>query len=211
MSDLNEAFNELVKDLLWPAFKALGYKKSGNNFRYYNSGGWGKIVQLQKSAYNPAHELSFTVNVGLYLLDYDYYLCGETSGRLFRESACVVRRRIGQFTGGQANEWLTFTDNLDKNLLFNKLSTDFTQHIHPYLAAVQGKDAIYAILLAGYLADFPSVQIQMLYRTGYQKAALELFSSEFAQSKSNKHYRATLRNLAAKLGLSAALWAAERS
>lgn len=211
MSDLSGAFNELVKDILWPAFKALGYKKSGNNFRYYNSEGWGKIVQFQKAAYNPAHEFAFTVNVGLYLLEYDYYLCGETSGQLFREPACVVRRRIDQFTGGQANEWLTLTANHDKNLLFNKVATDFSHYIHPYLAGVQGREAIYAILLAGHLADFPSVQIQMLYQTGYQEAALELFSSEFAQSKSNKYYRATLRSLAAKLGLPAALWAAERS
>ena len=210
MIDLNGAFNELVKALLWPAFKALGYKKSGNNFRYYSSEGWGKIVQFQKAAYNPTHELSFTVNVGLYLLDYDYYLCGETSGRTFQEPACVVRRRIDQLTGGQANEWLTLRDNLDKKLLFNKLSADFTHYIHPYLAAVQSKEAIYAILLAGHLADFPSVQIQTLYQTGYQEAALELFRSEFAQSKSNKYYRATLRSLAAELSLPTALWAAER-
>jgi hypothetical protein len=208
-TDLTASFNELIKDVLWPAFKRLGYKKSGNNFRYYDVAGWGKIVQFQKASYNPANELSFTVNIGLYLLDYDYYLCGETSGRIFQEPACVVRKRISQFPGGQTNEWLTFTETGDKTLLFNKLSADFTQHIHPYLAAVKSKEAIYTILLAGHCADFPSVQIHMLFRAGYQEAALQMLRSEFAQSKSNKYYRATLRSLAAKLGLPAALWATE--
>lgn len=210
-NDLTATFNELVKDVLWPAFKKLGYKKSGNNFRYFDADGWGKIVQFQKAAYNYAGELSFVVNVGLYLLEYDYYLCGETSGRTFGEPACVVRKRIGTLTGNSPIGWFTFTDTSDKNLLISQLQAEFIQQIHPYLAAVKSKADIYAILLAGHRADFPSIQIEMLFHAGYQAAAMHLFSTEFAQSSSNKHYRATLRNLAAKLGLPAALWAAEGS
>jgi hypothetical protein len=201
MIDLNLAFNELVKDLLWPAFKALGYKKSGNNFRYYNSEGWGKIVQFQKSQFNSAAALSFTVNTGLYLLDYDYCLCGQQSGEKFQEAACVVRKRIGKLAGQSDNDWFEITESSDKGALFNRLSTEFTQHIHPYLAAIKSKDAIYAILLSGHQADFPSIQIQTLFRAGYKEAALSLFASEFARSKSNKYYRATLQSLAIELGL----------
>ncbi|RZK25498.1 MAG: DUF4304 domain-containing protein [Hymenobacter sp.] len=210
-TDLTATFNELVKDILWPAFKRLGYKKSGNNFRYYDAAGWGKIVQFQKASYNSAAELSFTINIGLYLLDYDYYLCGETSGQTFREPACVVRKRIGKLIGSKQDEWFELTELSNKELLFKQLDGYFTQHIHPYLATVQGKEAIYAILLAGHCADFPSVQIHMLFRAGYQEAALQMLRSEFAQSKSNKYYRATLRNLATELGLPAALWATEES
>ena len=208
-SDLTATFNELVKDVLWPAFKKLGYKKSGNNFRYFDADGWGKIVQFQKASYNSATELSFAVNVGLYLLDYDYYLCGETSGRTFGEPACVVRKRIGTLTGTSGSQWFELTNKADNNLVVTNLKDEFTHYIHPYLAAVKSKADIYAILLAGHLADFPSIQIQTLFQAGYQVAALQLFSTEFAQSSSNKHYRATLRGLAAELGLPAALWAEE--
>ena len=62
-------FDKLVRQVLWPPFKALGYKKTGNNYRYYDPAGWGKIVQFQKSQWNSASELNFTVNVSLYLAD----------------------------------------------------------------------------------------------------------------------------------------------
>lgn len=201
MSALGSTFDELVKKLLWPSFKALGYKKSGNNFRYYNSDGWGKIVQFQKSQFNSATEFSFTVNVGLYLLDYDYCLCGQQSGEKFQESACVMRKRISKLTGQPINAWFEITEYTDRDKLFSRLSGEFTQFIHPYLAAVKSKDDIYALLLAGHQVDFLSVQIQVLFRAGYTEAAAGLFVSEFARSKSNKHYRATLKELAVKLGL----------
>ncbi|GAB3638113.1 hypothetical protein GCM10027422_37030 [Hymenobacter arcticus] len=208
-TDLTATFNELVKDVLWPAFKKLGYKKSGNNFRYYDAAGWGKIVQFQKSQFNSAAELSFTVNVSLYLLDYNYYLCGETSGQTFQEPACVVRRRIGKLVGSKEDEWFELTESSNKALLFRQLENYFTQYVHPYLAAVESKQAIYALLLAGHRADSPSAQIHMLFQANYREAALGLFSKEFTRSKHNKYYRATLRSLAAELGLPAALLAAE--
>jgi len=201
MAAPSATFDDLVRTLLWPSFKALGYKKSGNNFRYYDSSGWGKIVQFQKSQFNSATELSFTVNIGLYLLDYDYCLCGQQTGEKFQEPACVVRKRINEFTGQPANEWVEVIDSTDKDQLFGRLSSEFTQFIHPYLAAVINKDDIYARLLAGHRADFPSVQIQVLFRAGYEEAAADLFVSELARSKSNKYYQATLKELARKLGL----------
>ena len=201
MSTPGSTFDELVKTLLWPSFKSLGYKKSGNNFRYYNSDGWGKIAQFQKSQFNSTTELSFTVNVGLYLLDYDYCLCRQQPGEKFQEPACVVRKRISALTGQPTNAWFEVTESTDRDQLFSQLSSEFTQFIHPYLAAVKSKDDIYAILLAGHRADFLSVQIQVLFRAGYKEAAAGLFISEFDRAKSNKHYRATLKELAVKLEL----------
>ena len=201
MSAPSSTFDELVKTLLWPSFKALGYKKSGNNFRYYNSDGWGKIVQFQKSQFNSAAELSFTVNIGLYLLDYDYCLCGQQSREKFQEPACVVRKRISKLTGQPTNAWFEITDSTDRDQLFGRLSNEFSRFIHPYLAAVKSKDDIYALLLTGHRADFLPVQIHVLFRAGYKEVAADLFVSEFARSKSNKHYRATLKELAIKLEL----------
>ena len=206
MSEPGLVFDELVKSLLWPSFKALGYKKSGNNFRYYNSDGWGKIVQFQKSQFNSATELIFTVNIGFYLLDYEYYLCGQQLGEKFHEPACVVRKRISKLIGRATDEWFEITASSDKDQLFSRLSDEFAQFVHPYLAGIKSKDDIYSILLAGHRADSPPAQIQVLFRKDYKEAAIELFASKFAQSKFNEHYRATLKALAIKLELPKALW-----
>jgi len=44
--------NELVSHI-FSYFKPLGYKKKGNNFRYYNKEEkWGKMINFQKSQWN---------------------------------------------------------------------------------------------------------------------------------------------------------------
>jgi hypothetical protein len=209
MTDLNAILNDLIRNILWPSFKALGYKKSGNNFRHYDTEGWGKIVQFQKSQYNSAAELSFTVNVGLYLPEVEYWLCGREAGPKFQEPACVVRKRIGPLAGRQIDSWFKLTPSLDTTELFARLTDDFNQYVHPYLTAINNKDDIYSVLVAGHQSHYPSAQIHAMFCAGYQEESLKLFRSEFARSKHNNAYRNTLRALAKELELPAELWAVE--
>jgi hypothetical protein len=207
MTNLNATLNYLIKNVLWPSFKALGYKKLGNNFRYYDAQGWGKIIQFQKSQYNSATELSFTVNVGLYLPEVEYWLCGREAGPKFQEPFCVVRKRIGPLTGKQSDTWFKLTPDVDTAGLFTRLTNEFSKYIQPYLAAINSKNDIYSVLVAGHQSHYPSAQIHAMFCAGYQEAALKLFSSEFARSKHNEHYRVTLCSLAVELGLPTAIWA----
>ncbi|WP_151087786.1 DUF4304 domain-containing protein [Hymenobacter baengnokdamensis] len=209
MADLHATFNDLIRTVLWPGFKAMGYKKSGNNFRYYNSEGWGKIVQFQKSQYNSVAELSFTVNVGLYLPEVEYWLCSRDTGPKFQEPACVVRKRIGRLADKQSDNWFRLTPGLNTTELFAQLVDDFNQYVHPYLAAINSKVDIYSVLVAGYQSDCPPAQIHAMFCAGYQDSALKLFRSELARSKHNNGYRNTLRALAKELELPAELWTVE--
>ena len=206
MSDLNTVYVNAIKTVLWPAFKALGYKKQGNNFRYYSADGWGKIVQFQKSRWNSPTELQFTVNVGLYLSEIDYYLCGREAGTNFDESACVVRKRIDKFKPSTHNEWFTLTDATDTKQLFITLHQDFSHYILPFLASVTSRESIYRILTAGHQSHYPVAQIEAMFWAGYQEAATSLFSKEVARSQPNRYYQTTLRALAQRLGLPAELW-----
>ncbi len=206
MADLNSIFDQLVKSTLWPEFKALDYKKSGNNFRYYNSEGWGRIVQFQKSQSNSAESLSFTVNIGLYLEDFEHYLSGRESGPKFQEVVCAVRKRYGKLRSSSSDSWIELTATSDVAKISQQLVDDFTQYVHPYLSSIKGREDIYAFLIAGHHSGYPSAQIETMFHAGYQQEALKFFTSEFARSKTNKHYRNTLKLVARELEFPAGLW-----
>jgi hypothetical protein len=199
MPDLISILNESITTILWPAFKALGYRKSGNNFRFYDQTGWGKIVQFQKSQGNSATELSFTVNTGLYLPEADYSF-PDGPGPKFTEPDCIVRKRLGRLKKSKVDEWYDITPDTNVSQLFSALADDFTHYLHPYLAAVTGRESILDMLLAGGHSSTRIQVISTLYLVGRKDAAVQLLTSELAQS-SNLAYRSVLKNLALDLGI----------
>ncbi|WP_223650703.1 DUF4304 domain-containing protein [Hymenobacter psoromatis] len=199
MTDLNSIFDQLVKSTLWPKFKALGYKKSGNNFRYYSPEGWGRIIQFQKSQYNSADSLSFTVNVSLYLEDFEYYLSNQKSGLKFQEVSCAVRKRYGHLRNSPSDSWIELTVTSDIAKISQQLINDFDQYVHSYLVSIKSREDIYAFLLNGHHSHYPSAQIQTMFHAGYQQEALKLFTSEFIRSKNINSYRNTLNSIAREL------------
>jgi hypothetical protein len=207
MLDSEAVFNEIVKGELWPSFKKLGYKKAGNNFRYYNSAGWGRIVQFQKSRYNTGTKLSFTVNISLYLADFEYYLCSTKSEYKFQEAVCAVRKRLGPISGRQSDSWIIFDEYSDRNYIkkiVQQLHDDFMHHIHPYLAGIESKEDILAILAAGHNSNYPLAQIQTMFDAGayYRAATLDLIKSELPRSRYNQSYYLDLQSVIKKLGIS---------
>jgi hypothetical protein len=84
-------FDHFVSQQLWPAFKARGYRKTSNNFRYYEASGWGKILHLQKSQHGDRDNIHFTLNIGLYLPEAERLLLGKVAGEKFVEPVCIMR------------------------------------------------------------------------------------------------------------------------
>ena len=62
----DQRFRELLTRLHGDLFKPRGWKKDGQNFRFFQSDGLCRIVNFQKSAYNDGEVLSFYVNLGIY-------------------------------------------------------------------------------------------------------------------------------------------------
>jgi hypothetical protein len=111
-------FDQLVTKVLWPAFKARGYRKTGNNFRYYDLLGWGKIVNIQKSAFGDRHNTRFTVNTGLYVAEADRIWTGRVAAEKFSEPDCLIRARIGQLNGSGQDHWYGLTEQTAPEALF---------------------------------------------------------------------------------------------
>jgi hypothetical protein len=161
-------FDTLVSKVLWPGFKARGYRKTGNNFRLYSSDGWGKIVNIQKSSFSDRDAIRFTVNIGLYLAKADTTF--ETAKEeKFLEPDCLVRKRIGNLNGLKKDVWYELTNLMPAAELEHEVEHDFALFILPYLDGIQSShnicqqilqerspksvDAIRAMFDCGYSAE----------------------------------------------------------
>ena len=169
-------FDNLISKILWPEFKAKGYKKTGNNFRFYSSDGWGKIVNIQKSMYSEKADIRFTVNIGLYLLEADT-IFEIPRGERFLEPDCLIRKRIGHLSGKQTDTWYDLAENTPSNELEGKISQDFSQFILPYLEKIQSRDDILKQIIREHRPNEEKA-IRTLFICGYQEEARQWIEEE---------------------------------
>ena len=178
-TETEKQFDNLVSKVIYPHFKVLGYKKTGNNFRYYDhENGFGKIVNFQKSSFYSKDHIRFTVNTGLYLADFEFYLTGKKSAEKFRESICAVRQRIGELMN-KLDTWYDIdseTENIDN--VQKQLEQDFLNRVIPYLNKVKTReDIIYHLIIEG--SDYIVARIKTLYYNGQQERALNILKQEY--------------------------------
>lgn len=145
-SDLQIRFDQLVRQTLWPLFQAKGYKRQGNNFRQYVvTEGWGRILNVQKSANNGPDCIRFTLNAGLYLLAAERVNnWGRVSAERFLEPDCLVRKRIGWLNGTRQDTWYELTPITPPGAVEQQVLADVQQFILPYLQRVHSAHELIA-------------------------------------------------------------------
>ena len=173
-------FDNLVSTIMWPQFKAKGYRKTGNNFRFYNSDGWGKIINIQKSAFGDKDDICFTINTGLYLPEADTIF--ETPrGEKFLEPDCLIRKRIGKLNVLQKDLWYDLNENTPSNELEGTISHDFSQFILPYLENIQSRDDILKQIIREHIPKEEKA-IRTLFICGYQEEARQWIEEEISKT-----------------------------
>jgi hypothetical protein len=194
-TEIKQSFDFLVSKVIWPHFKVKGYKKSANNFRYYDNEGWGKIVNFQKSIYKDKNDISFTINTGLYLAEAEKFHCNLHSNDKFQEAMCLVRNRAGYLSNAKRDLWFELNEQTDTSFLFKTVEGLFIDYIIPYLDKINSKDDILQILIDGHKSDYPAAQIQTLYVNGYKDLAKQQLQEALRTSKNNNCYLETLKTI----------------
>lgn len=179
-------FDQLVTKVLWPAFKAQGYKKMGNNFRYYDPLGWGKIVNIQKSAFGDRHAIRFTVNTGLYVAEADRQWTGRIAAERFLEPDCLLRARVGRLSGSGHDVWYELTEQTVPEVLYRQVEQDMTTYVLPYLDRMVSLDAIVQHLL-GKRQPNSAQAISAVFACGYHEQARQWLAEELATPTSRTH------------------------
>ena len=171
-------FDSLVSAILWPEFKARGYRKTGNNFRFYSPTGWGKIVNIQKSVWSLRDDIRFTINTGLYLPEADTIF--ETpKGEKFSEPDCLVRKRIGYLNELQADLWYDLDESVPLGKLESTVKQDISQFVLPYLESIQSRDDILKQIIREHRPNDEQA-IRTLFICGYQEEARQWIEEEIS-------------------------------
>jgi len=181
-SEMEVKFDLLVSNI-WRHFKPLGYKKQGNNFRYYSrEQNYGKIVNFQKSRWGSKNDITFTVNIGLYLPDFEFYLRGEYPSGSFCEYDCFTCVRIGELIA-KRDTWFELNDEADIGKVYEEVESYFVKFVLPYLDAFNSKDDILRLGIGRYCPTLAA--LKTLYHNGYQDTALKLWDEKYAAAKND--------------------------
>lgn len=180
-TETEKQFDYLVSKVIWPHFKVLGYKKTGNNLRYYDKDGeFGKIVNFQKSSFYSKDHINFTVNIGLYLAEFESYHTGKQSADKFKESICAVRQRIGQLIN-RYDTWYDLDSETDIAKLQERLEQNFLKKVIPYLNKIKTReDIINQLLIEG--SYYYIARIKTLYYNGHKERALNILAQEYGRA-----------------------------
>lgn len=128
-------FDTIIKKGFQEVLKPLGFKKKANNF-YLQLPEVGHIIYIQKSKWNTAFEISFTINIGIFepkfwLKHYDYKKTGVIPN-FPTEPESLIRKRIGNLLQG-GDIWYEINKNTDENELIQTMQNNIHQFILPYL------------------------------------------------------------------------------
>ena len=170
-------FVDLLRRVLWPPFKARGYQKTGNNFRWYDPAGWGKIVNVQKSQYGDRDNVSFTLNTGLYLPEAERLWTGRATNERFLEPDCLIRTRVSQLKMPGADVWYDLTNDTDPQRLAQEVAQDLTAYLLPYMDRVSSREAVLQQLLHERRPNSP-LAIETAYVCGHPAEAHEWMAHE---------------------------------
>ncbi|WP_167855682.1 DUF4304 domain-containing protein [Hymenobacter fodinae] len=181
-TEIQTQFDTLVSKVIWPEFKKRGYSKTKNNFRYYDSAGWGKILSIQKSAYGDRSNIRFTLNTGIYLPEAErLWTRGRSiSNERFLEPACLIRKRIGQLKGSD-DLWYELTDQSEFDNLSRLVEQDITTRVLPYLDRIDGVEAIMQQLIQVKEPN-SELAIETLFNYGYQNEARKWIEDELTKT-----------------------------
>lgn len=129
---LDQVFRTLLSEIYRDVLKPMGWKRSGQNFRMILTDGAsskGMIVNFQKSQWNDASELRFTINAA------KKTVTGEISPK-FREYECpFTERKRPQELCNQydADQWWSITAQTDDNALKSEIAGYLENFAIPWL------------------------------------------------------------------------------
>jgi hypothetical protein len=130
--DLEIEFKELVKSIISPRLKLLGYKKSNLNFNRHLDN-LIHCIKIQKSQWNHKDLISFTVNYGLFNdTIYKVSLNKQDLPKFINDNDCFAWGRTGHLIYGN-DYWYELSLEKEFDLVAGQVSNDFDDKLLPLM------------------------------------------------------------------------------
>lgn len=132
--NLQLEFDEIIKNLVFPFFKELGFKKSGNVFNKKTTE-LTQVVNIQKSRWNHQDNVSFTFNIGFFVAEIYSENWNKEIPKIIRDYDCQICFRLGQVIKGN-DYWYELNNNTEKV----NLEIEIYKHLEDYLKPIIKKN-----------------------------------------------------------------------
>lgn len=132
--NLQLEFDEILKNLVFPFFKELGFKKNGNGFNKKTSE-LTQVVNIQKSRWNHQDNVSFTFNIGFFVAEIYAENWNKEVPKFIREYDCQICFRLGQVVKGN-DYWYELNNTTEKV----NLEIEIYKHLQDYLKPIIEKN-----------------------------------------------------------------------
>ena len=139
-----DAFDELLREHIWPFLKERGFKRSKSTFHRPADQNW-QVVNFQKSVYSDRDAVRFTVNlaVGIGRLRRGVY--DWPNGKRPAEARCHLRERLGPLLAGR-DVWWDVARDAELERLGDALIAALERYGLPWLEAHATDEAIVGLL-----------------------------------------------------------------
>jgi len=127
---ITQQFDEVLKEVITPQLKSLGFKKSGNNF-YRDLGDIGQCFNVQQSRWNTADAKTFCFNIGLIHKEIYKDLSNCDFPKFPKEYDCQVSGRLGLLKF-EKDEWYELSSQTDLETLKATITYDLITYVNPF-------------------------------------------------------------------------------
>lgn len=131
-------YDDLLKGVLSPAFRALGFTGSAGRYSLGADGCWA-LLGMQKSAYSDGNEVRFTANLFVankerwasMLAEKPYLPKRPAPSTSYGEG--IAQSRIGQLLPDPADTWWRLYDGVDLGAVAEDVTTSIERYALPWL------------------------------------------------------------------------------
>ncbi len=127
---MQQMLKEIIKDYIAPIFKAMGFKKRGNNFAKVVED-FALTVNIQSSRWNTAEEVEFTINTGIYTDKIFGTFYDFAPPQFPTEVNSVLRQRITELKK-MPDHWYKLSSDSNIEELKKQIKADIENVIFPY-------------------------------------------------------------------------------
>ena len=185
--EFQKEFDDIVKRTVAPFFKGLGFKKNGNGFNR-TTNDIIQAVNIQKSQWNHADNVSFTFNIGFFSGDIYKDSWDKDIPKFIREYDCPLHFRLGHVTK-QTDYWYELNEKVTADDLGNEIKDHLDNFLKPILETVQTMNSMKEFITRNKdikLTTATTDQIVLLLKTGDRDKAEKLLRDEYKDSLTPK-------------------------
>lgn len=178
--NLQSEFDEILKNLVFPFFKELGFKKNGNGFNK-KTGEITQVVNIQKSRWNNKDNVSFTFNIGFFSTEIYIDFWNKGIPKFIKDYDCQITYRLGQLTKG-SDYWYELNERIEKANLEIEIYENLNHYLKPFIEKTIDLNSLKELIQTDKYAEMTTAElykIKIFLKVGEIEKGKELLTKAY--------------------------------